>query len=385
VERLRQELRAERTRTRPSAGGRLWHPQVPEPTEGRRKWAFVTMAHLGRHGDASYVWSIVALARQLHVLSRFPLLLLTDIEHFPDGTDISRLSDLRVQLLPLEEIALPRHHLKHMRWVVAWWKIQIWKLTDYDRLIWLDSDALVYRSIDYLFERPWMVAQRDDWTCEFGKASDHICSGIMLVLPNISDFYGLRDYASAEGVDLSRGDQGVIEVYFRRTSRPIGLLTDVEAAFGQCVGRVRSPYLEPKRKLGPVQGLWSIPAFVHKSGGSSGWSVHGHDYYNTCFQHNVSLQLYSVEGKTINVCHFNPLAAIWRTSFCEAVWILGICEDHARAYCSDECWLRGHPPDDADLDMDCGPVSSAIAPEAYTHWARGIPLPQAHEDHGPLV
>lgn len=135
---------------------------------------------------------VVAIARQLQLLSEYPLVLLTDVESFLDGTSIAKLHVLGVNVMPLEHLEPPRK-LEHSRWRVAWWKMQIWKLTQYERLIWLDSDAVLYRSVDYLFERPWMYAQQDDWFCKFKKAGMHMCSGIMLLFPNISDFYGLRD------------------------------------------------------------------------------------------------------------------------------------------------------------------------------------------------
>jgi len=353
----------------------LWSGQPPQRSAGARAWAYVTMVHDASGGaGGAYMWGVVAIARQLQLLSEYPLVLLTDVESFLDGTSIAKLHVLGVNVMPLEHLEPPRK-LEHSRWRVAWWKMQIWKLTQYERLIWLDSDAVLYRSVDYLFERPWMYAQQDDWFCKFKKAGMHMCSGIMLLFPNISDFYGLRDYSAAEGVELKKGDQGVIQEYFKRTGRPISLLSGIEAAFGQCVAQLRTAYLLPDGE--PVLGLWAMPAFVHKSGG---WAYREHAYYNVCFQHNISQQLFTVDGITINVCHFNPMAVYWRDSFCEALSLLDVWVPSAKAFCSDDCWRRGVTPTGLDLAMSCGPLSPSVATDAYEAGAVGAP-----ESMGPLL
>jgi len=46
-------------------------------------------------------------------------------------------------------------------------KLQIWNMTQYDRLVWMDSDAILSRNVDYLFDQKpgETLAQQDNWDC----------------------------------------------------------------------------------------------------------------------------------------------------------------------------------------------------------------------------
>ena len=35
-------------------------------------------------------------------------------------------------------ISSPRGHLQVARWSIAFWKLQVWTLTEFDKLVWLD-------------------------------------------------------------------------------------------------------------------------------------------------------------------------------------------------------------------------------------------------------
>merc|ERR1719382_1114834 len=97
------------------------------------------------------------------------------------------------------------------RWKYAYWKLQVWRLTQYEKLIWLDSDTILYRDIDWLFDRPWMWSQRDDWYCKLNVTS--VCSGVMLLEPSIEDYHGILRYAETLH-ELRDGDQQLISMYF---------------------------------------------------------------------------------------------------------------------------------------------------------------------------
>ncbi|CAK0886449.1 unnamed protein product, partial [Prorocentrum cordatum] len=152
-------------------------------------------------------------------------------------------ASLHAEVLPVHPIQMPQRHkdgLMFDHWEIAWWKLQIWNLTQFEKLIWLDSDAILTRSIDWLFDRPWMWSQRDDWFCDLNVPK--VCSGIVLIYPDEKDFEGLLKYA-AEVEDLSDGgDQKLISLYFKNVRhKPVNLLDDLEASFGHCLGKAQSP------------------------------------------------------------------------------------------------------------------------------------------------
>jgi len=359
-----------------------WRPRLHHEPQQRghprrlsSRWAFVMMAHDAPHDTEEHLWGVLPVARALQRLSSYPLIVLTNKTHFQDGTDVTRnLRKLNAIVHPIREVDMPAKLAAHKMtptWKVAYWKLQIWTLLDYEKLIWLDSDAIIFRSIDWLFERDWMWAQRDDWFCKLNQTG--VCSGIMLAFPNLADFNGLLQYARTKH-SLPGGDQQLISEYFARTNRPINLLSDLEASFGQCLGKAPTPYLNPDRT--PVWGVWSVPSFVHKSGG---WeNTNNNVYNNVCFSINMTRQHYRVGKTVVNVCQFHPLGSYWRDLYCDAAAQLRLRLVDVGAYCNDDCWYRGlQPPGPGGAAAEaCGPLNATLPNAAYYGQSVGWPQPE---------
>merc|ERR1712029_234952 len=86
-------------------------------------------------------------------------------------------------------------------------KIHAWKLTDYEKCVFLDADCLIIKSVDELFERPELSA-----VCDIGWP-DCFNSGVFVFQPNQNTFNGLLELAKSEG-SFDGGDQGLLNVYF---------------------------------------------------------------------------------------------------------------------------------------------------------------------------
>lgn len=333
------------------------------------------MAHDDPPGSFEHLWGALAVVRMLQRLSKYPIVLLTNRTHLPDGKNlVSALQGLNVHILPVRRVEMPKHYSlpQHRRWQVAFWKLQIWTLTQFTKLIWLDSDSLISRNLDWLFSRPGMWAQRDDWYCHLKQAN--VCSGILLLYPSLADYKGLLDYAE-ELQELPNGDQQLISQYFAvKQRRAINLLSDVDAAFGQCLGKTPTPYLNHDKS--PVWGFWSVPAFVHKSGGWQNANIPA--YSNVCFSINMTRQRYVQGNLTINICHYHPLGAYWRNHFCEAAWQLHITLPEVAYFCTDSCWYLGKSikataSGGADV---CSPLSTTINYQTYNAKTLGMPVPE---------
>jgi len=306
------------------------------------RWAYVMMAYdpPGEPpGDS--LWGALAMARALQRVSHFPLVLLTNTTRLPDGTDlVEGFAKLNTRVVPVHEVQVPGAQAwTFKRWNIAFWKLQAFRLVDYEKLIWLDSDAIAYRSLDWVFTLPGMRAQRDDWFCRLNE--DVVCSGILSIVPSTQDFWGLLKFATEVGSMLVDGDQQLISMYFRqRIGRPVELLDDVDASFGQCAGKAMPTYLPVDTNPG---GIWTTPGFLHKSGG---WGdTNNNVYSNVCFQHNLTRQRYKINDVVLNVCHLNPIAAYWRDRFCEAVKVVGTHMHSVMTFCSDSCYFHGVHPD----------------------------------------
>mmetsp|Transcript_68712 Transcript_68712/g.192672 ORF Transcript_68712/g.192672 Transcript_68712/m.192672 type:complete len:811 (+) Transcript_68712:3-2435(+) len=353
---------------------RRWaDPDEPIPAN---RFGFVTMAFVAQGAISDVMWGALALARALTIHSDYPLVLLTNTTSFPDGTSVKKaFGALRTRILPISLIQIPGSQGWHFeRWKFAFWKLQIWRLTQFERLIWLDSDAMVFRSLDWLFFRNGMWAQRDDWFCKL--ENEAVCSGIVLFYPKLADFYGMLTYAGKIGPQLTGGDQQVIDWYFRREKQQsIYILSPLEAAFGQCAGSI--PPVLYDQQGAPFEGLWSVPAFVHKSGG---WhNTVYNDYSSVCFTQDLARQRYVVDGKVFNVCHFSPLAAAWRYQFCSAIVATGIHMPSSTEFCNDICYFRGYGHADCmDSGMITGgPLTPDLGEDEFNAPHVGLPAPEA--------
>jgi len=343
--------------------GSVWGNVKKDVHPSSKGWAFVTMAH-DPPGEHKYLLRALAIARALQRLSAYPLILLTNASHFADGTSTKdAFRKLNVQILPLYRLELGTSGKKSSR-RIADWKLQAWDLVDFQKLIWIDTDAVLFRPLDWLFHRPGMWAQRNDRLCKDKGAL--VSSGLMLLYPSSSDYHGILKFAkSDEGGDLDT--QTLINKYFSDIRhRAFNLLSSVEAAYGQCLGKAATPYVNPDGSL--VPGYWSMPAFVHESGG---WGPMGDDYQNVCFSHELSQQKYYVGQSILNMCQYNPLAAHWRSLFCEAVALAGIHKTKdIGEFCSDSCYYFGQ-------GSPCsGQVNATMTYPEYYAQTKGMPEPE---------
>mmetsp|Transcript_50143 Transcript_50143/g.160461 ORF Transcript_50143/g.160461 Transcript_50143/m.160461 type:complete len:417 (-) Transcript_50143:195-1445(-) len=306
--------------------GKVGSRNTTESAVGR--YAYVQMAWDDPKGPPWQLWRVLAMARSLQSLSKFPLVLLTNTTYFPDGTEVvAAMRKIDVEVLPVYEVPVPERFAAKLpkRWHIPFWKLQIWRLTQFEKLIWLDTDAILFRSIDWLFQRTHIWGQRDNWICSAPESAQNwLCSGLMLIQPDEQTYQSLRLYAESGDRDWwTNGDQKLIRNYFRHVAgNPVRLLGVSEASFGKCLGQT------PKLKL-HSGGPWNIPSFIHKS-----------SEYNECFEFNMAKQLRKINGTTVNICHYHPLGPHWRRLFCDAVEFIGVKTNHTDQFCDDLLYYR---------------------------------------------
>ncbi|KAK4751006.1 hypothetical protein SAY87_004488 [Trapa incisa] len=97
-------------------------------------------------------------------------------------------------------------------------KFRLWQLTDYDKVIFIDSDIIVLRNLDLLFFFPQMSATgNDNWIFN---------SGIMVIEPSACTFRTLMDHRD-DIVSYNGGDQGFLNevfVWWHRLPRRVNFL-----------------------------------------------------------------------------------------------------------------------------------------------------------------
>lgn len=102
----------------------------------------------------------------------------------------------------------------YSHWNRTFDKLYVWTLTQFDKVVYLDSDMQVIANIDHLFDCPHMSAVRADAFNEPGL--DKLNSGLMVIEPNESEFLGLRAVLDSGKLHLKNmGDQDVIRIYYR--------------------------------------------------------------------------------------------------------------------------------------------------------------------------
>lgn len=86
-------------------------------------------------------------------------------------------------------------------------KIRAWKLTEYQKCVFLDADTLVLQNVDDLFERDELSAVSDvGWP-------DCFNSGLFVFKPSESTYAGLLEHAKRYG-SFDGGDQGLLNEFF---------------------------------------------------------------------------------------------------------------------------------------------------------------------------
>lgn len=92
-------------------------------------------------------------------------------------------------------------------------KLYVWTLSQFNKVVFLDSDIQVIKNIDYLFDCPHMSAVRADAFNEPGL--DKLNSGLMVIEPNEREFEELRTIVKSGELHLKNmGDQDVIRAYY---------------------------------------------------------------------------------------------------------------------------------------------------------------------------
>jgi len=92
-------------------------------------------------------------------------------------------------------------------WSVCMTKIYGWRMFEYSKCVYVDSDAMVLKNCDELFDYPELSAVPDmSWTDIFN-------SGVFVFVPSEKTYNELLDLTN-KGVSFDKADQGLLNVYY---------------------------------------------------------------------------------------------------------------------------------------------------------------------------
>jgi hypothetical protein len=167
---------------------------------------------------------ILDIAQNLRdVGSKYPLVVLTNEPIYDNKTLQEENPNVQFIWLKNETDFLERHCKIGVGHELHFQKLAIWKLTQFDKLLWLDTDIAFAKNVDYLFtdkkyrlkDGSRIFGQHDDYMCdgrEWSPTSGGICSGMLLIKPSTRHFQGLM--ITQERMRECWGDQAIIGTYF---------------------------------------------------------------------------------------------------------------------------------------------------------------------------
>ncbi|KAK4203721.1 nucleotide-diphospho-sugar transferase [Triangularia verruculosa] len=93
----------------------------------------------------------------------------------------------------------------------AFTKINLWKQTQFRRIVYVDADVVAYRAVDELFDLPHAFSAAPDigWP-------DCFNTGVMALTPNMGDYYAMLAMAE-RGISFDGADQGLLNMHFGNT------------------------------------------------------------------------------------------------------------------------------------------------------------------------
>lgn len=113
-----------------------------------------------------------------------------------------------------EDVTLPKEitqNNKWLRWNGTFDKLLVFGLAQYDKLVFIDSDMLIFRNIDHLFDAPHLSA------CFDGQYDKHnLNSGLMVIEPtnDTSEMKRITDFIAKVVHNTQFGDQDIIRLAF---------------------------------------------------------------------------------------------------------------------------------------------------------------------------
>ncbi|MEM7533027.1 MAG: glycosyltransferase family 8 protein [Chloroflexota bacterium] len=179
--------------------------------------------------NPDYLMGAVALARSLQMVgAAWPLTVLT----VRDVPGIEALEALNCTLLPVEPLVVSdefwvRHSRKSQHTLAPFTKgnkptfhdpldnfakLRLWELVQFEKVVFIDADAVVVQNIDRLFGYPEFVAAPN----VYESLSDfhRMNSGVFVAEPNTATFASMMAHLDQPDVFWRRTDQTFLQDYF---------------------------------------------------------------------------------------------------------------------------------------------------------------------------
>uniref|UniRef100_A0ABD2W1A5 glycogenin glucosyltransferase n=1 Tax=Trichogramma kaykai TaxID=54128 RepID=A0ABD2W1A5_9HYME len=174
---------------------------------------------------------------------------------------------------------------------ITFTKLHCWKLTQYEKCVFLDADVLVIKNSDELFERDELSAAPDvGWP-------DCFNSGVFVYAPSEARFADLVAFANSHG-SFDGADQGLLNLYFHDWAHK-DIAKHLPFIYNMCSVAMYS-YAPAYRQYGENVKI------VHFIGNTKPWLQH----YDTAT---------GIVQPPPGCAHLQPLIQTWWNIFCDNV------------------------------------------------------------------
>ena len=157
--------------------------------------------------DDTYTYGVILLAETLkQVNSQYPLHILVTKNVSESCLEILNELD-NVSYEFVENITISQNIIEHNKaldnrlatiWTDTWTKLRIFDLTKFDKIIFLDSDIMVFKNLDHLFEKPHFTAAVDGEYFNLWSDDIHFNAGCLVIEPNHEYFEFLVNFINNE-------------------------------------------------------------------------------------------------------------------------------------------------------------------------------------------
>ncbi|XP_047366859.1 probable serine/threonine-protein kinase kinX isoform X2 [Vespa velutina] len=174
---------------------------------------------------------------------------------------------------------------------ITFTKLHCWRLTQYEKCVFVDADTLVVRNCDELFEREELSAAPDvGWP-------DCFNSGVFVFRPSQQTFASITSFATAKG-SFDGGDQGLLNMYFNDWARK-DISKHLPFIYNMCSTAAYS-YLPAFKQFGDDVRI------IHFIGITKPWL----QYFDT---------MTGIVQPPSGLNHLQPLLQLWWNIFCDKV------------------------------------------------------------------
>lgn len=175
--------------------------------------------------DNSYIFGIILLQKSLKdVEAKYPLKVMVTSNVSKVVLNILEQLKLEYEIIdPIENKEMNNYNRKinslfARNWALALTKFDIFGLTEYDKIIFLDADIMLRKNIDDLFECPHLTAALDGEYFNLWKNNPHFNAGLIVIEPSKEESEKLKAFAN-EAIqkwdkDQCIADQEILNMYY---------------------------------------------------------------------------------------------------------------------------------------------------------------------------